>query len=250
MSIALFVLASTAPTTTTTFTLNGGGTSSSIVASVTDVTDLTALLTAINSKSGTTGVTAEFNGNDKSKLIFRESDGDNITISNFTSLNGATNLTATIKEQSNYEGTSFTTGVTLTSGGNDSTIYTGVAKITSTQSFSLSATAGTAASAYFGDTDAAKSSSLSKVSTIDVSTRAGAEAALSVLDTAMEMVADSRGVLGAVSNRIDSTVSNLTNIVTNTEASRSRIQDADFAAETSNLTKAQILSQAATATSD
>jgi flagellin len=239
--------ASTAPTTTTTFTLNGGGTASSIVASVTDVTDLTALLTAINSKSGTTGVTAEFNGNDKSKLILRESDGDNITISNFTSLNGTSNLSATIKEQSNYEGTSFTTGVTLASGGTDSTIYTGVAKFTSTQSFSLSATAGTATTAYFGDTDAAKSSSLSKVSTIDISTRAGAEAALSVLDTAMEMVADSRGVLGAVSNRIDSTVSNLTNIVTNTEASRSRIQDADFAAETSNLTKAQILSQAATA---
>ena len=240
--------AATAPATTTTFTLNGGGTASSIVASVTDVTDLTALLTAINSKSGTTGVTAEFNGNDKSKLILRESDGDNIVITNFTSQDsGSNHLTATIKEQSNYEGTSFTTGVTLTSGGTDSTHYTGVAKFTSTQSFSLSATAGSATTAYFGDTDTAKASSLSKVSTIDISTRAGAEAALSVLDTAMEMVADSRGVLGAVSNRIDSTVSNLTNIVTNTEASRSRIQDADFAAETSNLTKAQILSQAATA---
>ena len=88
---------------------------------------------------------------------------------------------------------------------------------------------------------------MDQVSQIDISTRAGAEAALSVLDTSMLKVAESRGELGAVSNRLDSTVANLTAIVTNTAASQSRIQDADFAAETSNLTKSQILSQAATA---
>jgi flagellin len=240
--------AATNPTTTTSFSLNGGGTAQTITASITDVTDLTSLVTAINSKSGTTGVTAEFFGTDKSKLVLREQDGDNISIENFTSLNGTTNLTATIQEQSNYEGTSFTTGVTLTSGSTDSTIYTGVAKLTSTEAFALSkSAAGTATNSYFGDTDTAKASSLSKVSAVDISTQAGAQAALSVLDTAMLKIAESRGELGAVSNRIDSTVSNLTNIVTNTEASRSRIMDADFAAETSNLTKAQILSQAATA---
>jgi flagellin len=240
--------ASTAPTTTTSFSLNGGGTAQTISASITDVTDLTALVTAINSKSGTTGVTAEFNGTDKSKLILREQDGDNITIENFSSLNGSNNLTATITEQSNYEGTSFSGAITLTSGGNDSTIYTGVAKLTSTEAFALSkSAAGTAANSYFGDTATSKASSLDQVSQIDISTRAGAEAALSVLDTAMLKVAESRGELGAVSNRLDSTVANLTAIVTNTAASQSRIQDADFAAETSNLTKSQILSQAATA---
>ena len=130
--------ASTAPTTSTSFSLNGGGTAQTISASITDVSDLTALVTAINSKSGTTGVTAEFNGTDKSKLILREQDGDNITIEGFTSLNGSTNLTATITEQSNYEGTSFSGTATLTSGGTDSTIYTGVAKLTSTEAFALS----------------------------------------------------------------------------------------------------------------
>ena len=99
--------ASTAPTTSTSFSLNGGGTAQTISASITDVTDLTALVTAINSKSGTTGVTAEFNGTDKSKLILREQDGDNITIEGFTSAASGTDLTATITEQSNYEGTSF-----------------------------------------------------------------------------------------------------------------------------------------------
>ena len=245
--------ASTAPTTTTSFSLNGGGTAQTISASITDVTDLTALVTAINSKSGTTGVTAEFNGTDKSKLILREQDGDNITIEGFSSLNGTTDLTATITEQSNYEGTSFSGTITLTSAvtvttGKDSTIYTGVAKLTSTEAFALSkSVAGTTANSYFGDTATSQASSLDQVSQIDISTRAGAEAALSVLDTSMLKVAESRGELGAVSNRLDSTVANLTAIVTNTAASQSRIQDADFAAETSNLTKSQILSQAATA---
>ena len=240
--------ASTAPTTTTSFSLNGGGTAQTISASITDVTDLTALVTAINSKSGTTGVTAEFNGTDKSKLILREQDGDNITIEGFSSLAGTSNLTATITEQSNYEGTSFSGATTLTTAGTDSTIYTGVAKLTSTEAFALSkSAAGTAANSYFGDTATSQASSLDQVSQIDISTRAGAEAALSVLDTAMLKVAESRGELGAVSNRLDSTVANLTAIVTNTAASQSRIQDADFAAETSNLTKSQILSQAATA---
>ena len=240
---------STAPTTSTSFSLNGGGTAQTISASITDVTDLTALVTAINSKSGTTGVTAEFNGTDKSKLILREQDGDNITIEGFTSAASGTDLTATITEQSNYEGTSFSDAITLTSGGNDSTIYTGVAKLTSTEAFALSksVTTGSATNSYFGDDATSKASSLDQVSQIDISTRAGAEAALSVLDTSMLKVAESRGELGAVSNRLDSTVANLTAIVTNTAASQSRIQDADFAAETSNLTKSQILSQAATA---
>ena len=240
---------STAPTTSTSFSLNGGGTAQTISASITDVTDLTALVTAINSKSGTTGVTAEFNGTDKSKLILREQDGDNITIEGFTSAASGTELTATITEQSNYEGTSFSDAITLTSGGNDSTIYTGVAKLTSTEAFALSksVTTGSATNSYFGDDATSKASSLDQVSQIDISTRAGAEAALSVLDTSMLKVAESRGELGAVSNRLDSTVANLTAIVTNTAASQSRIQDADFAAETSNLTKSQILSQAATA---
>jgi len=240
---------STAPTTSTSFSLNGGGTAQTISASITDVTDLTALVTAINSKSGTTGVTAEFNGTDKSKLILREQDGDNITIEGFSSLASGTDLTATITEQSNYEGTSFSGAITLTSAGNDSTIYTGVAKLTSTEAFALSTTSttGDATNSYFGDDATSKASSLDQVSQIDISTRAGAEAALSVLDTSMLKVAESRGELGAVSNRLDSTVANLTAIVTNTAASQSRIQDADFAAETSNLTKSQILSQAATA---
>ena len=60
------------------------------------------------------------------------------------------------------------------------------------------------------------------------------------------MVNNQRSDLGAISNRLDNTISNLTNIVENTTASKSHIKDANFAAETSKLTKAQILNQAAT----
>ena len=56
-----------------------------------------------------------------------------------------------------------------------------------------------------------------------------------------------RAEQGAISNRLDNTISNLTNVVLNSEASNSHIKDADFAKESSNLTKAQILAQASTA---
>jgi len=85
------------------------------------------------------------------------------------------------------------------------------------------------------------------ISDIDITSVSGAESALSIIDAALEDIAKQRSDLGAISNRLDHTISNLGNIVVNTEAAQSRIEDADFAAETGNLTKAQILSQAATA---
>ena len=237
------------PTSTTTMTLNGGGTAVSISASVTDNADLTALLEAINTFSGTTGVTAEFDGSDKSKLILRELDGDDIKIENFTSsrtVSGTTTqLTSTLEKQSNFAGTSFTTGVTLTSGGTNSTIATGVVRLSSSEAFTISG--GTASTGYIGGTSTSAASTLSKVSDVSLSSRANAESAIGVLDTAIQRLNESRGSLGAVSNRLDSTVSNLGNIVINLEDGRSRIEDADFAQESANLAKQQIMLQAGTA---
>ena len=68
-----------------------------------------------------------------------------------------------------------------------------------------------------------------------------------MIDSAIEVVSGERGELGAVSNRLSSTMANLDQINVNLSASRGRIQDADFAAETANLAKNQILQQAATA---
>jgi flagellin len=81
----------------------------------------------------------------------------------------------------------------------------------------------------------------------DISTRALAVAAIGFMDTAISAVNTQRGQLGAVSNRLDNTVSNLTNISINLEGGRGRIEDADFAAESTSLAKSQILQQASTA---
>ena len=85
-----------------------------------------------------------------------------------------------------------------------------------------------------------------KNSGITVSDLASASASLSKIDAAITKVSNFRASFGAVENRIDAAINNLTTLRVNTSAAQSRIEDADFAAETSNLTKSQILSQAAT----
>ena len=82
---------------------------------------------------------------------------------------------------------------------------------------------------------------------VSVDSVSGAQAAIDVIDTALEQINTTRSDLGAVNNRLDFTVSNLTNVSENTAAARSRTVDADFAAETANLSRAQVLQQASQA---
>ena len=82
--------------------------------------------------------------------------------------------------------------------------------------------------------------------TIDVSTTAAASAALGTLSTDIDSVNEARATFGAIQNRFEAVISNLQNYAENLTAARSRIEDADFAAETANLTRAQILQQAGT----
>jgi len=82
---------------------------------------------------------------------------------------------------------------------------------------------------------------------INVSTQAGATAALSLLDAAITTVTTERAELGASINRFEQTINNLRVTVENITAARSRIQDADFASETASLTRLQILQQSGTA---
>jgi flagellin len=88
---------------------------------------------------------------------------------------------------------------------------------------------------------------VTKLSALDVTTAAGAATAIGLIDTAIGTVNTQRANLGAVSNRLDSTVANLTNVSINLEGGRGRIEDADFAAESTSLAKSQILQQASTA---
>lgn len=85
------------------------------------------------------------------------------------------------------------------------------------------------------------------VDSVDVSTVAGATAAMTAIDTALGTVSTGRATLGAVQNRLEANVNNLTSQITSLSDARSRIEDADFSVETTNLAKAQILNQASTA---
>ena len=84
------------------------------------------------------------------------------------------------------------------------------------------------------------------ISTLSISSVAGASAALASIDSAIKTIDSTRADLGALQNRFQSTIRNLSNIVENVSAARSRIRDTDFAKETAELTRSQILQQAST----
>lgn len=85
------------------------------------------------------------------------------------------------------------------------------------------------------------------IAAVDISTQAGAQDAIEVIDRALNQINEARSDLGAANNRLDFTISNLSNVSENTAAARSRIEDADFAAESAALSRAQVLQQAGTA---
>ncbi|HSX85715.1 MAG TPA: flagellin, partial [Cellvibrio sp.] len=98
------------------------------------------------------------------------------------------------------------------------------------------------------ESNAAASGSFgTSIANISIGTQAGAQKAIGVIDNALETVNDIRSDLGAANNRLDFTISNLSNVAENTQAARARITDADFAAETAALSRAQVLQQASQA---
>jgi flagellin len=98
-----------------------------------------------------------------------------------------------------------------------------------------------------GTYTAATAVTTDKISDIDVSTVQNSQESVLVIDQAIQKIDSQRADLGAVQNRFENTIGNLQNIAENVSAARGRIQDTDFAAETANLTKNQILQQAGTA---
>ena len=98
-----------------------------------------------------------------------------------------------------------------------------------------------------GATGKFTASVLSSTGGVDLSTATGSQAALTVLDKAINTVTDSRASMGAYQNRLTASVANLETTSMNLQASRSRILDTDYAKETTNLAKSQIIQQAATA---
>lgn len=206
-----------------------GVTTATIVTSATDSgTTRASVITAINAISGRTGVTAIDSGSSAGGVKLVAADGRNIDIDA-----GTTALTA---------------GQTGVTGAGGAAAVVGKVSLSSAKSFTLetSTTAGTTNLGIGVGTYGASKTGQS-ISSIDLSTAEGATAALTAIDNALQQIDAQRGNLGALQNRFASTVSNLQTSSENLTASRSRIMDADFAAETATLTRGQILQQAGTA---
>jgi flagellin len=221
------------------FTLVGSNTGSGDAVTVAtvldDKDDLSSLVAAINDKAGVTGITARLDK--EGALIMNSSTGDDIHIDN---LNMGATGTATA---------SFTTldadgenAATATAGGNSNDEITAQGQVTFHSNGSFTVDTGSNANTNFLATGAA--SELENVAEIDISDQVGAGNALKVIDGAIAYLDSQRADLGAVMNRFESTIANLSNISENVSAARSRILDADIAQETSAMTKQNILQQA------
>ena len=196
--------------------------------------DTSNLVSTINTAlTGKTDVVASMN--ESGQLVLTSNSGQNIVV-----LGGTETAVFTAAEAAD--------GTTFSSTNSDITAY-GVLTLTSND--------GSVIVIEDGETDAhtgldklglmAQSEDASTTVTgLAVLTEAQATASISSIDAAIEKISTFRASFGAYENRIDAVINNLTTLQTNTDAARSRIEDADFAAETSNLTKSQILSQAAT----
>jgi flagellin len=208
---------------TVSFTLNG----SSISAAVTNANDLSAIAAAINGSSSASGVTASFaSSTNLSELTLSTTDGRDISLSAFAN-NTAGNDTVVIGAD------------TLTEGG---TVIGNVVGTISLASSKGQITTATASTEVFAN--ATSTSSFSSVAAININSSSGAQSAIAVVDAALGKIDSQRADLGAIQNRFTSTISNLGSIIENTSAARSRIRDTDFAAETAELAKNQVLQQA------
>lgn len=201
--------------------------------------------------------TRDLQGADITAAAGTSNDGDiiinGVAIKSITFTNtAATDIAAVIKQLNAQSGQ---TGVVASAGswkdGAAAASTTGI-QLTSISGEDISikygenATAATVLTQFgFAERNAAEGSG--SVSSVDISTQAGAQKAISILDKAIDQVSTQRADLGAVNNRLDFTVSNLANISEKTTAARSRIMDADFAAETANLSRSTVLQQAASA---
>ena len=208
--------------------------SATISATITSTSDLTALANAINAESGTTGVQATIGAAGDTIDIISES-GDDVVIEGFTN-SGTGTVVVTTRD---YDNTANGDAITLTSGGSDSTRLMGELQLSSSKAFSVTTTV-----TDMNNQTTAETATLVTAAAVDITTVAGSQSAIGVLDGAIQMIDSLRADLGAVQNRLTSTISNLQNISENASAARSQIKDADFAAETANLSRNQIIQQA------
>ena len=206
------------------------------VSAVATTDGLAAAVSAINGQSSKTGLTASLNAAG-SAVVLTNASGNDISVSDTTVAN-AGNVTV---QKLGSAGAASGAAAVLTA---DTTAATatvvGYITLDGNKSFAAAVTTSNILAASVGST-------LNKVADLDVTTFAKATDALKTVDSAISFVSGERAKLGALQSRFETTINNLSVTSENLSASRSRILDADFAKETANLSRAQILQQAGTA---
>ncbi|MGZ9043089.1 MAG: flagellin N-terminal helical domain-containing protein [Telluria sp.] len=235
---------------TVSLTLQGAPTAAgapnpvTVSATLASATDVGSLTKAINDQTGSTGITAVAD-TATGKISLTNAQGHDIGVKN-----NSAQTAITVTGMAAADGGTGT-AATLTATTVNGSAATVGAKVTLSSASSFTSTA-SAVGIQSGVAGATHSSALSAVSSIDVTAMtngipSGANNALKVIDSALANISNARASLGAVQNRFTNTISNLQATSENLSSARSRIQDTDFAAETANLTRGQILQQAGTA---
>ena len=195
------------------------------------------LVDAINAHTDDTGVVATMNENNE--LVLTAEDGRNIHVHE----DGTVPAAAQIVNLADDKAAGNATG--------EERVYRGGIILQSENNITIADGAGdpsAAATALLGDLESGAQTlgvnTQNSVATINLTSREGSNKAIDILDVALKQVAESRSSLGAVQNRMESTVRNLEVASENLSASRGRIQDADFAEETAQFSKNQIMQQA------
>jgi flagellin len=199
-----------------------------------DANGYAAAVSAFNAQSAKTGVTASYDA-DNGGLKLTNASGNDIKLANKSADATATATMGTY----NSAGTPIASAPTVGSSG---ATAAGRLVLDSEKSFSVKDPTGFNLDG--GSTTG--SSALKSVADLDITTFDGAQLAIKVADAALGAVNSQRAQLGALQSRFSSAISNLASSTENLSASKSRITDTDFAAETANMTRGQILQQAGT----
>ncbi|MFM9913354.1 MAG: flagellin [Methylophilaceae bacterium] len=214
-----------------------GQTSAAVAATITNTSDLSALANAINLQSSVTGVFATSTGG---SITLTNAEGYNISVQDIVNSNSGS---ATLAGFNAYTGATAGTGNTTliaSGGGNDSSTVGGTLRLESPSIWSLTSNS---TGAGFVTATSAQFSNLIAVSSININTITGANNAIAIIDGAVGIISSLRASLGAVQSRFATTITNIQTSAENLSAARSRILDADFAAETTSLTRAGVLQQ-------
>ena len=212
------------------------------ISAITGADGLSSAVSAINEKSSKTGIIAQLNSTGTG-VILSNNTGNNLLVGDGGATNGGIATVQKMSRDAAGAPTTVGTARALANGTEaDSVVTGGYITLDSDKSYSTNATTTTALGAT-----GVTASTLRKVSDLDVTSFNKSTDALKTVDSALSFINGERAKLGALQSRFETSIASLNITSENLTASRSRILDADFAAETANLSRAQILQQAGTA---